>query len=35
MSGKRAFFDTNILVCAFAKDDPRAEAAEALLAGGA
>lgn len=33
MSAK-AFFDTNILVYAFAQNDPRAVAAEALLAGG-
>ncbi|MBZ5619242.1 MAG: PIN domain-containing protein [Acidobacteriia bacterium] len=30
----RAFFDTNILIYAFAKDDPRTEAAESLLARG-
>jgi predicted nucleic acid-binding protein len=30
----RAFFDTNVLIYAFAKDDPRTEAAETLLAGG-
>ena len=34
MSGDKSFFDTNVLLYAFAKDDPRAEAAEALLAGG-
>jgi predicted nucleic acid-binding protein len=33
MRGK-AFFDTNVLLYAFAKDDPRAEVAEKLLAGG-
>lgn len=33
MSAK-AFFDTNILIYAFAQGDPRNEAAEALLAGG-
>jgi predicted nucleic acid-binding protein len=33
MSAK-AFFDTNILVYAFAQNDPRSEEAEALLAGG-
>jgi predicted nucleic acid-binding protein len=33
MSAK-AFFDTNILVYAFAQNDPRAESAEVLLAGG-
>jgi predicted nucleic acid-binding protein len=33
MKGK-AFFDTNVLIYAFAKDDSRAEAAEDLLAGG-
>ena len=31
---QRAFFDTNVLIYAFAKDDPRTEAAEALLARG-
>ncbi len=30
----KSFFDTNILVYAFAQNDPRAVAAEALLAGG-
>lgn len=30
----RAFFDTNVLIYAFAKDDPRADAAQALLARG-
>jgi predicted nucleic acid-binding protein len=34
MKGGRAFFDTNVLIYAFAKDDPRAEIAEQLLAGG-
>ncbi|MGA3018671.1 MAG: PIN domain-containing protein [Bryobacteraceae bacterium] len=34
MRGDKAFFDTNLIVYAFAKDDPRAEAAEALLAAG-
>jgi predicted nucleic acid-binding protein len=33
MSAK-AFFGTNILIYAFAQGDPRADAAEALLAGG-
>jgi len=31
---KRAFFDTNVLIYAFAKDDPRTEAVEELLARG-
>jgi predicted nucleic acid-binding protein len=31
---KEAFFDTNVLIYAFAEDDPRAEIAEALLARG-
>jgi predicted nucleic acid-binding protein len=31
---QRAFFDTNVLIYAFAKDDPRTEVAEALLARG-
>jgi predicted nucleic acid-binding protein len=30
----KPFIDTNILIYAFAKDDPRSEAAEALLAAG-
>ena len=30
----RAFFDTNVLIYAVAKDDPRAAQAEELLAGG-
>jgi predicted nucleic acid-binding protein len=30
----KVFFDTNVLIYAFAKDDPRAEKAEALLASG-
>jgi predicted nucleic acid-binding protein len=34
MRGDKAFFDTNLIIYAFAKDDPRAEAAEALLAAG-
>jgi predicted nucleic acid-binding protein len=34
MRGDKAFFDTNVLIYAFAKDDPRTEAAETLLAGG-
>ena len=34
MRGDKAFFDTNLIVYAFAKDDPRADAAEALLAAG-
>jgi len=33
MSAK-AFFDTNVLIYAFAQNDPRSEEAEALLAGG-
>jgi predicted nucleic acid-binding protein len=34
MRGDKAFFDTNVLVYAFAQDDPRTEAAETFLAGG-
>jgi predicted nucleic acid-binding protein len=34
MRGERAFFDTNVLIYAFAEDDPRTETAETLLAGG-
>jgi len=34
MKGDTAFFDTNVLIYAFAKDDPRAKIAETLLAGG-
>ena len=34
MSGDRAFFDTNVLIYAFAKDDRRTKIAETLLAGG-
>jgi predicted nucleic acid-binding protein len=34
MRGAKAFFDTNVLIYAFAKDDPRGEIAETLLAGG-
>lgn len=34
MKGERAFFDTNVVIYAFAKDDPRTEIAEALLARG-
>ena len=34
MKGDRWFFDTNVLLYAFAKDDPRAEIAERLLARG-
>ncbi len=34
MSGGKAFFDTNVLIYAFAADDPRTGIAEALLAGG-
>jgi predicted nucleic acid-binding protein len=30
----KAFFDTNVLIYAFAQNDPRAEPAEALLAAG-
>jgi len=34
MRGDKAFFDTNVLIYAFAEDDPRTEAAEALLSRG-
>jgi len=34
MRGDKVFFDTNVLIYAFAKDDPRTETAELLLAGG-
>lgn len=34
MKGDRAFFDTNILIYAFALNDPRTDAAENLLARG-
>jgi predicted nucleic acid-binding protein len=34
MKGNKVFFDTNILIYAFAKDDPRAETGEALIAAG-
>lgn len=34
MKGERAFFDTNVLIYAFAEDDPRSRIAERLLAGG-
>jgi predicted nucleic acid-binding protein len=34
MRGSKAFFDTNILIYAFAKNDARADVAERLLAGG-
>jgi predicted nucleic acid-binding protein len=34
MKGDAAFFDTDVLIYAFAKDDPRAKIAETLLAGG-
>jgi predicted nucleic acid-binding protein len=34
MKGDKAFFDTNVVIYAFAKGDPRAETAEDLLAGG-
>ncbi len=34
MKGERRFFDTNVILYAFAKDDPRADIAEKLLAGG-
>jgi predicted nucleic acid-binding protein len=34
MKGDAAFFDTNVIVYAFAKDDHRTEIAETLLAGG-
>ena len=34
MRGGKAFFDTNVLIYAFAKDDPRTQVAERLLAGG-
>lgn len=34
MKGDTPFFDTNVLIYAFSKNDPRVEIAEALLAGG-
>src|ERR1035441_8409645 len=34
MRGDRAFFDTNVLIYAFAKDERRTKIAEALLSGG-
>jgi predicted nucleic acid-binding protein len=34
MKGSRAFFDTSVLIYAFARDDRRAEVAESLLAAG-
>src|SRR5437879_3750018 len=34
MRGGKAFFETNVLIYAFAKDDRRTEAAETLLAAG-
>ena len=34
MRGDKAFFDTNVLIYAFAKNDARTDAAEALLAAG-
>ena len=34
MKGETAFFDTNVLIYAFAQDDPRTGTAERLLAGG-
>lgn len=34
MRGSKAFFETNVLIYAFAKDDPRSQVAERLLAGG-
>ncbi len=34
MKGDKAFFDTNVLIYAFAQGDPRAEVAEKLLAAG-
>jgi predicted nucleic acid-binding protein len=34
MKGRRAFFDTNVLIYAFAAGDPRTEISEALLATG-
>jgi predicted nucleic acid-binding protein len=34
MKGERCFLDTNVLIYAFAKSDPRAEIAERLLSGG-
>lgn len=34
MKGDRAFFDTNVLLYAFARNDPRAAIAESLLAEG-
>ena len=34
MKGDRAFFDTNVLIYAFAKDERRTKIAETLLSGG-
>jgi len=34
MRGDKAFFDTNVLIYAFAKNDARSDVAEALLAAG-
>ena len=34
MRGDRAFFDTNVLIYAFAKDERRTKIAETLLSGG-
>src|SRR5947209_2584267 len=34
MRGDRPFFDTNVLIYAFAQDDPRTEIAESLLSKG-
>jgi predicted nucleic acid-binding protein len=34
MSGDKAFIDTNVLIYAFAKDDPRTKTAKTLLAAG-
>jgi predicted nucleic acid-binding protein len=34
MTGDRTFLDTNVLIYAFAKNDPRSEIAATLLAGG-
>ena len=34
MRGDKTFFDTNVLIYAFAKNDARTDAAEALLAAG-
>jgi predicted nucleic acid-binding protein len=34
MRGDKAFFDTNVLIYAFSEGDPRADVADAYLAGG-